>query len=90
MYGSFPPTEFLLSFVQTSKAVILASCINVEMLVTLCRQAITYKKYMRRFEAATPLPMSGYAIESPLHAASIVQCPICRVQSHLYLRNGVV
>ena len=56
-------------FLQPSKTVLLASCINLEMLEVLRRQAIICKIYMRRFEATTLIPMSGYAIESPLHAS---------------------
>lgn len=41
---------------------------------------------MRRFEAATLVPLSGYAIESPLHAFSPVQWPVDRMKSHLILR----
>lgn len=60
--------NFLLSNNQARQSS-LASCTNVGMLLFLCRQAITCKIYMRRFEAATLIPMSGYAIESPLNAS---------------------
>lgn len=70
-------------YLQPSKTVLLALCINVEMLIIRCCQAITCKIYLRLFEAATLLPMSGHAIESPLHASSPVQDPVDLVRSYL-------
>lgn len=78
--------DFLVLFLKPSKKVVLASGIKVEMLVILCHQAITCKMQVRRFEAATLIPMSGYAIESPLYAFPPVQHPLDLVQRHLIVR----
>ncbi len=45
---SLPKSFFLL---HARKAVLLASCNNVEMLVILCFLEVTCKNHMRRFEA---------------------------------------